>query len=272
MNFMLITNQPETASYAVECGVDIIFVDLEKMGKKERQKSVDSVKSSHSIDDIIGVKQAIGDHSLLVRVNPLYEGSKEEIDAVIEAGATSVMLPMFRSSDDVARFCDYIAGRASVVPLIETVDALKDIEALARMGNIDRFHFGLNDLHLAFKFRFMFEAMNAPPLLRAYDILKDSSHKYGIGGVARLDEGLLSGKSVLNEIQYHGGDAAILSRTFHRGSITKEQLEVQGNLVEELKKLKDHSNVASAYSQQIRQIHHKAFLEGVAKISASMMR
>jgi hypothetical protein len=67
-------------------------------------------------------------------------------------------------------------------------------------------------------------------------------------------------------------NGGIQLQRFHRGSITKEQLEVQGNLVEELKKLKDHSNVASAYSQQIRQIHHKAFLEGVAKISASMMR
>jgi hypothetical protein len=40
--------------------------------------------------------------------------------------------------------------------------------------------------------------------------------RFGFGGIAQLDEGLLPGRAVLGEHLRLGSEAVILSRTFHR--------------------------------------------------------
>ena len=45
LKLMYITNQPKIAKIADENGVDRIFVDLEKIGKQERQGGMDTVQS-----------------------------------------------------------------------------------------------------------------------------------------------------------------------------------------------------------------------------------
>ncbi len=70
MNLMYITNNPEIASYANSCGISRIFVDLEILGKYERQGHLDTVISNHSEEDINKVKTASGSSEVLVRINP----------------------------------------------------------------------------------------------------------------------------------------------------------------------------------------------------------
>ena len=52
LNLMYITNKLDVALVAEKYGVDRIWVDLETLGKEERQKGMNTVKSNHSIDDI----------------------------------------------------------------------------------------------------------------------------------------------------------------------------------------------------------------------------
>ena len=52
LKLMYITNNPEVALIAEKNGVDRVWVDLETLGKKERQNNIDSVKSNHSIKDV----------------------------------------------------------------------------------------------------------------------------------------------------------------------------------------------------------------------------
>ena len=49
---MYITNSPDVALIAQKYGVQRIWIDLETLGKEERQKNRDTVKSQHSIKDI----------------------------------------------------------------------------------------------------------------------------------------------------------------------------------------------------------------------------
>ena len=49
LNVFYITSNPRVALIAERAGVNRIWVDLETLGKEERQKNVDSVKSHHSI-------------------------------------------------------------------------------------------------------------------------------------------------------------------------------------------------------------------------------
>lgn len=238
MKLMLITNAPDIAHHAVSSGVDTIFVDLEKMGKEARQGHVNTVKSNHSIADIAAVRAAIGSNELLVRTNPLHQKSREEIDAAIDAGADCLMLPMFETAADVEQYCELVAGRAKVCPLIETPEALADHAALARIAAVDSYHFGLNDLHIAYGNTFIFEPLVEGKLDAAIASLSTAGISFGIGGVARCDEGVVSGRMVLQEITRRGARAVILSRTFHRGAETLDQMISRVDLAEEIATLR----------------------------------
>ena len=104
LKFMYITNRPDVAAIADKYGVDRVWIDLETLGKQERQANVDSVKSHHEISDVSEVKPVLKNAELLVRVNPINPGSKKEIDDVIDAGADIVMLPMWKRQNVWTRF------------------------------------------------------------------------------------------------------------------------------------------------------------------------
>ena len=104
LKLMYITNNPSIALIAEQAGVDRIFIDMEYIGKNERQGGLDSVQNHHTVDDVKTIRSVLTKAQLLVRVNPFHEASsdycssKEEIDAVIEAGADIVMLPYFKTA------------------------------------------------------------------------------------------------------------------------------------------------------------------------------
>ena len=52
MNTILITNKVEIAKHAQFSGVKIIMIDLETIGKKERQNNVDTFISDHKLSDL----------------------------------------------------------------------------------------------------------------------------------------------------------------------------------------------------------------------------
>ena len=100
LQMMYITNNPQIAKIAEKYSVDRIWVDLEQIGKKERQGGMNTVQSTHSIEDVRLIRNSIeGKARLQVRVNPIHEMSRYEIDKVIEYGADIVMLPFFTTAE-----------------------------------------------------------------------------------------------------------------------------------------------------------------------------
>ena len=96
MKFLKIENNPEKAILFQNIGVDRIFLDLEILGKKERQKGLDTIISeSHSINDVKKLSSVLTISELLVRINPLNINSESEIEKCIKDGADILMLPMF---------------------------------------------------------------------------------------------------------------------------------------------------------------------------------
>lgn len=85
-------------------GVDRIWIDLETLGKEERQKGMNTVKSKHTVGDIKKIKPLLTKAEMLVRINPWHNGSEKEIDEVISAGADIIMLPMWKTPDEVENF------------------------------------------------------------------------------------------------------------------------------------------------------------------------
>ena len=96
-----ITNRPDVALVAEKYGVDRIWVDLETRGKEERQHNLNTIKSNHRISDIVAIKPLLTKAEMMVRINSWYEGSRQEIDAVIAAGADIIMLPYWKTVEEV---------------------------------------------------------------------------------------------------------------------------------------------------------------------------
>lgn len=227
LNLMYITNSPEVASIADRNGVDRIFIDLETRGKEERQGHIDSVKSHHSLTDINLVKEQMQKSSLLVRCNPLYEGSRKEIDEIVSRGADIVMLPMWKTADEARRFIDYVGGRVRVMLLLETIGAEKALDEVLTIDGVDEIHIGLNDLHLDYGLHFLFELLANGKVDEIAARLRQAGKFFGFGGIATLDGGLISGRNIIAEHYRLGSQMAILSRAFCDTSKTNSMEEVE---------------------------------------------
>ncbi|MEN1937267.1 aldolase/citrate lyase family protein [Paenibacillus sp. 102] len=249
LTLMYITNKPDIAKIAEAAGVDRIWVDLEYMGKEERQAGLNTVKSKHSIDDVSLIKSVLSSSELLVRVNPIFEGSKIEIENVVRNGADAIMLPMFKTKQEVEQFIEYVDGRAKVVLLLETKEAAENIEEILEAQGIDEVHIGLNDLHLAYKKKFMFELLIDGTVERLCKILQDKNYVYGFGGIARVGFGSVPAEYIITEHYRLGSSLAILSRSFCDANIVEDPYKVSEIFKEGIKNIRQKEKEASLYSQ-----------------------
>lgn len=214
LTLMYITNELDIAKIAENAGVDRIFIDLETIGKEERQHNRDTVKSTHKIDDIGNVKSVLTKSELFVRINKIYAGSKKEINEVIEQGADVVMLPYFKTLDEVKAFLNITAGRVKTNLLVETPEAVELLGDILRLEGIDEIHIGINDLHLGYHRKFMFELLADGTVEEICSKLKISNKKYGFGGIAAIGCGALPAEYIIREHYRLGSTMAILSRSF----------------------------------------------------------
>ncbi len=214
LKLMYITNKPEVAVLAEASGVDRIFVDLEFLGKEERQGHLDTVISRHTLADVSTIKNVLKSAQLLVRVDPIHPQSAQQIDEVIARGADIVMLPMFTTKTEVERFVSYVGGRAKVMLLLETPQAVARIDDILSVPGIDEIHIGLNDLHLGMKLSFMFELISGGIVEYIISKIKPTGIPYGFGGVARIGYGMLPAERIICEHYRMGSSMTILSRSF----------------------------------------------------------
>jgi len=238
LKLMYITNQPQIAKIADEAGVDRIFVDLETIGKTERQAGMNTVQSHHTLDDVKTIRDAF-DGELLVRSNHIYDGSKEEIDCIIENGADIVMLPYFKSVNDAAKFIDIVDGRAKTSLLIETPEAVNKLDGILELDGIDEIHIGLNDLHLAYGMKFMFELVANGMVERLAKKVLASEKKFGFGGIAGVGQGLIPAEMVIREHYRIGSTCAILSRAFCNTDIVTDIQQIKEIFMSGIRAIRD---------------------------------
>ena len=220
LKLMYITNHPQIAQIAESSGVDRIFVDMEYIGKADRQGGLDSVKNHHTVEDVRRMKQAVESAEVLVRVNPIHEAtseytsSEQEINDVIRAGADIIMLPYITSVKQVQDFVRYVGGRVKTMPLIETPESAEAIDEILEIDGIDEIYIGLNDLSLGYHKKFMFELLADGTVEGLCLKCKLKGIPYGFGGVASLGKGMLPSEYVIREHYRLGSTCAILSRSF----------------------------------------------------------
>ena len=275
MKLMYITNNPAVARIAEDAGVDWIFLDMEVIGKAFRQSGLDTVQNHHTIDDIKRIRKTISQSKLLVRINPIhdalenYTSSKDEIDATIDAGADILMLPYFKTVEEVKTFIHLVNGRAKTLLLMETVEAANLIDDILEVTGIDMIHLGLNDMHLELGMNFMFELLADGTVERLGDKINAKGIPFGFGGIATLDGGALPGSMVLKEHVRLGSSMVIVSRSFCNTEIVTDQNEVKRIFdtgISGLRALeKEASQADTAYFEENR----KAVVAAVNKIAGT---
>ena len=229
LKMMYITNNPQIAQIAENNSVERIWVDLEKNGKSLRQGGMNTVQSTPVMEDVSVIRNYITKAELLVRVNPIYKNSKNEIKEVINRGADIIMLPYFKSMEEVDRFLDYTSVDTNVktMLLLETIEAERNIEQILDNYEVDEVHIGLNDLHLEYGSKFMFELLANGKVDEICNKLKKYNIDYGFGGIARLDEGMVPARHIIPEHYRLGSSMAILSRSFYDSWISDDLEEIQ---------------------------------------------
>ncbi|MEO8390191.1 MAG: aldolase/citrate lyase family protein [Polaromonas sp.] len=216
IEFLQITNDPDFARRCDALNGMRLFVDLERLGKAERQAGRNTFISEHQIEDVSRIKTVLRRSRLMVRINPPNPGSRVEVEAVLAQGADLLMLPMFRSKAQLHEFSAIVGGRVPIVALLETAEALTSIQDWIDTPGLAEVFVGLNDLHLSLGCSFMFEPLIQGHVDRVAEICMRASKNFGFGGIARLGEGRVPGRIVLAEHLRLGSQAVILSRTFNQ--------------------------------------------------------
>lgn len=261
LKLMYIANDPDVALVAEKYGVDRVWVDLETLGKEERQKNINSVKSRHTVEDIASIKPLLTKSEMLVRVNPWNEGSKDEIDAVVKAGADMIMLPMWMSVSDVQNFLNAVDGRARTTLLLETKEAENCLDDVLRLSGIDEIHIGINDLHLSYGLTFMFELLPNGTVERICKKIHAAGLPYGFGGIAKIGDGMLPAEKIIMEHYRLGSTRAILSRTFCDNTKINSIEEIDREFSVNMKVLRE-------YESRLVNVSQEAYLKNKADVAS----
>ena len=158
----LVTNDPALAAAADAAGINRIGVDLEHLGKAERQAGLDTRLSRHTWEDMSRVARSLARSDLFVRINPLSAETPADVNTALDLGAKIVMLPFFRTADEVNVFVRLVRGRAHVILLFETAAAIVRVRDILAVPGVDEVMFGLNDLRLQLGAYNHFEVLVSP--------------------------------------------------------------------------------------------------------------
>ncbi len=269
LNLMILAADPKSAAEAQEAGVDRIFYDLEYIGKAERQRGRDTVKSLNSIDDIPSVRNVLTTSQLLVRTNPIHAYSQSEVDKAIQYGADILMLPMVMDHHDVEQYVKMVNGRARICIMIETAASMARIDKILSVPGVDEIFVGLNDLHISMNLTFMFELLRGGIVEYIADRCNRAKMPFGFGGIARIGDGLLPSDYILGEHVRLGSQSVILSRSFKGevGDATKDF-----RLIDEVNKVRRRVNEIQKWDTEEHRLNQKRILQGVDAVIAKITK
>lgn len=225
--FVLFTDDPFLAAAADSAGVARVGLDIEGMGKRERQAARPGLRlSGHRLESLPAVRAQLRQAQALVRCNPLHPGTADEVERALAGGADALMLPWFHSADEAGRFADIVAGRAEVSLLVESAGAVAELAAVTRVPGISDIVVGLNDLSLAL-------GRPGPLALAASPVMEEIAAEvhaaglpFGFGGIADPEHDALPvpPRLVHARLAALGATSALVARSFTAGGLQADSL------------------------------------------------
>jgi len=246
LDLMLITTDPILAKSAELSGVDRIFIDLEMQGKEKRQAGKGLFLSTHRLEDVAKLAQIVAPSRLMVRLNPLYPNSKEEIDSVLKSSIGTVMLPMFTRASEVETFVRLVDQRCRVSLLLENRDAIANIDEVVKVKGVDEIHIGLNDLALSLGLKNWFDIFPTSILDDLSSKIQKAGLRFGFGGITVPEKELsIPAEMVIGEQVRLASTSALLGRSFKKSLGTDFSLHRVQTQVQKLRKMIETWNLVS---------------------------
>lgn len=191
MLFTVWTGDPALAAAAARAGVARIGPDLETRGKRQRQPDGDNRIADSRPSVLAGLRAVVGNARLHVRSNPLHRGLARELEAYLDVGVTSVMLPMVRAVDAARQVVAMVRGRAEIIVMVEHADALPIVDELAALDGVAELYVGANDLARSLQLPTRFSVLGSGLI----ETIAEAAHRHGRGfgffGIARPDDASL---------------------------------------------------------------------------------
>jgi len=259
LKFIIVEDDPDKALLYEGYGIERIMIDLEVEGKSERQKGLQTWISPHQIGSISKLRAVLTKSELVVRINPPSERSAKEIESVLAGKPDWIMIPMFRTRQEIEQIVSCIAGRAQLLLLLETPQALSRVEDILSASGIDEIHIGLNDLTLGLGLAFLFEPLSGGLVEYLGGHFRQKKIPWGFGGIGTSQSGQVSGELIIKEHARLGSSRVIVSRTFVN-STTPDRFQIE---LDELRKL---YQLASRRSEETSKIDQQEFVEKVNAI------
>lgn len=192
--------------------------------------------------------------------------SEKEINGVIDAGADYVMLPYYKTLEEVSDFLRFVNGRATTILLLETKEAADILDETLRLPGVDEIHIGLNDLHLSLHQNFLFEPVADGLVEELCRKINATGRPYGFGGIARLHEGMIPAEMVLAEHYRMGSTRAILARSFCNPSDDQDLEEVRKDFIKNLSEIRDYEKHLQTCDTAFFKENQKVFQEKVEQV------
>lgn len=217
LRLWLWTDDPHLACQADQAGVDRIGLDIERLGKAQRQSGHDTWISPHQLASLAVLRPKLRHARLFVRTNPVHPGSHAEIELALALGAQVLMLPNFTTLGELERYVAWVAGRAVVVPLVERVAATALVADFPTLG-ITEFHVGLNDLALEMGVSSRLRLLDGPVVAHLATVARRHHLHFGVGGVTCPEDDTLpvSPGWVIEQLARLGAQGAMLARSWLR--------------------------------------------------------
>ena len=212
-----------------------------------------NLQNHHTVDDVAAIKNVVNQAKVLVRVNPVhdalpnYSSSKDEIDAVINAGADIIMLPFFKTIREVEEFIGYVDNRAKTCLLVETPEAAGILEQIIKVPGIDMIHIGLADGSVD----------------KWAKIIKDEGIPFGFGGLASLDGGIIPGRMILKEHYRLGSQMVIVSRSFCNADKISDLEEIRNVFVKGINEIRALEQECQHQSAEYFEKNHAATVNAI---------
>ena len=185
IDLFVFTTDPARAASVVGAGAAGVVVDWERRGKRRRQAGADTQINADTPADLTEVRDAVGRRGrVLCRVNGWGPWTAGEIELALALGADEILLPMVRRAGDVDAALDVVRGRAGGLGiLVETVDAVRDVEPLLTGRPLSRVYLGLNDLRIDRRARCLFTPLVDGTVDRVAAAARAAAVPFGVAGL-----------------------------------------------------------------------------------------
>jgi hypothetical protein len=213
LDLVLFASVGPSAARARAAGLGSCIVDLEWQDKSRRQAGADTEINRDRPEDLEALRAA-GISERLCRVDGPGRWTPHQIEAVLAAGATEILLPMVRDAADVRALLEAVDGRAKCGILVETPEAVARARELARL-ELDSVYVGLNDLAIGRGSSHLFVAL----LDGTVDRLRGAfaGRRFGVAAATTVDGGRpVPSRLLLGELARLDCGFTFLRRSFRR--------------------------------------------------------